>query len=73
MSRNKKYCYIQFQFKYKTEQNEEVYVMGNVDDLGNWDISKAEKLVTGKLTYPIWKSKENIKVYQLTQMEELEL
>lgn len=47
--------------------------MGNVDDLGNWDISKAEKLVTGKLTYPIWKSKENIKVNQLTQMEELEL
>ena len=33
MSRNKKYCYIQFQFKYKTEQNEEVYVVGNVDDL----------------------------------------
>lgn len=53
MSRSRKYRYIQFQFEYKTERNEEVYVTGNVDDLGNWDISKAEKLVTGKLTYPI--------------------
>lgn len=69
MSRSKKYCYIQFQFEYKAEQNEEVYVVGNVEDLGNWDISKAEKLVTGKLTYPIWKSKENIKVYQNSIVE----
>lgn len=49
MSRSKKYCYIQFQFEYKAEQNEEVYVVGNVEDLGNWDISKAEKLLVKML------------------------
>ena len=68
-NRNRKYCFLQFQYEFETLPNEEVYVVGNVEELGNWDISKAEKLVTGKLTYPVWKSKENIKVFQNSVIE----
>jgi len=32
--------------------------------LGNWDPEKGEKLITSKSDFPIWKSKENIKLKQ---------
>lgn len=43
---------------------EEIRIVGDVPELGNWDPTKAEKLITSKADFPIWKSKENIKVKQ---------
>jgi hypothetical protein len=34
-----------------------------------WDINKSEKMVTSKLEFPVWKTKENIKVRQNSEIE----
>ena len=36
--------------------------------MGFWDPNKSERLITNKLDYPIWKSKENIKVKQNSEI-----
>jgi len=47
---------------------EEIRIVGDVPELGNWDPTKAEKLITSKADFPIWKSKENIKVKQNSEI-----
>ena len=59
-----KYCFLQFKFLRHTYPGEEVFITGNTPSLGNWSIDKSEKMVTNSTEYPLWKSKENIKVPQ---------
>lgn len=37
-----------------TSWGQNLYVTGNLPDLGNWDPAKAVPLTTGATTYPIW-------------------
>jgi trehalose-6-phosphate synthase len=64
-----KYCFIQFKLTFNTVPGEEIRVIGNIPELGSWDINKGERMITSKLDYPIWKTKENIKVSQDTLIQ----
>ena len=64
-----KYCYFQFKYLCNLKEGEEVRVVGSIEELGNWDIKKSEKLMFSKLDIPIWKSKENIKIPQNSTFE----
>ena len=45
-----------FQTKRCTNFGDSLYVVGNVDLLGNWDPRKGLLMSTDKKTYPVWKS-----------------
>ena len=48
---------MQVQFKIQkadTKPGQNVFVVGNKPQLGNWDNKKAHKLSTEKGTYPAW-------------------
>ena len=47
---------IQFQVKYETKINEELYICGNLEELGNWKVEKSPKMETNDSLYPIWES-----------------
>ena len=47
---------IQFQVKYETKINEELYICGNLKELGDWNIEKSPKMETNDSLYPIWES-----------------
>jgi len=68
MSDNQKsYCFIQFKCTYPTNANEELYIVGNIKELGNWDVKKAEKLTSNKgFSY---KTSKNIKVKQDVEIQ----
>ncbi|MCR3757740.1 CBM20 domain-containing protein [Clostridium felsineum] len=38
-----------------TSIGENIFISGNIEDLGNWDVSKAVKLKTNEDIYPTWK------------------
>jgi len=59
---NNSYCFIQFKCTYPTNPNEDLYVSGNIKELGNWDIKKAEKLIYNKELY--YHTSKNWKVKQ---------
>ena len=72
-----KYCFVQFKLNYRTilgktkfliKLGEDIRIVGDIPELGNWDPNKAEKLITSKTDFPIWKSKENIKVKQNSEI-----
>ncbi len=79
-----KYCFIQFKIIHHTLlgknkniqikliiikiKGEEIRIVGDIKDLGNWDPNKSQKLITNKFDYPLWKSKENIKVKQNSEI-----
>ena len=50
------YANIQFQVEFPTEPNETLYILGNVEELGNWDINKAEKLMKLDSQSFLWES-----------------
>jgi hypothetical protein len=39
-----KYSFIQFKCVYPLKNSEQLYVVGNIPELGMWDVKKAEKL-----------------------------
>lgn len=42
----------------ETNHGQNVFVVGNIRELGQWDISKAIKLQTDEEFYPMWTSAE---------------
>ena len=63
------YCFVQFKINQITSPGEEIHITGNVPSLGEWHVDKSEKMVTNQQEYPLWKSKENIKVQQDTEIQ----
>ena len=49
---------ISFQCKFHTHYGSSLYVVGNVESLGNWNIEKALELSTTEDTYPLWEKKD---------------
>ena len=64
-----KYCLVQFKYQTKLEQNEDVRITGQPPELGSWDFNKAEKLTFSNEDYPIWKTRDNIKIPQNSTVE----
>jgi Starch binding domain. len=56
------HCCISFKVKFFTELSESIRVLGNVDQLGNWNPSKAHELITTPETYPDWISPNPIRL-----------
>ena len=50
------YAKIQFQVEYPTKPNQTLYMVGNVDELGNWDLKQAVKLIKLDSQSSIWES-----------------
>ena len=40
----------------ETKFGEEVFLLGNCNELGNWDIQKSKKLSTDSDKFPLWES-----------------
>jgi len=57
-----KYCTVRFKYLYDNEKDEDVRVVGNLENLGNWDTSKAIKLSLNPKQMGIWKTRLKIKV-----------
>ena len=51
---------VSFRVKFETNYGQSVYIIGNIEELGSWDPSKALLLYTNKEKYPIWKSTTDI-------------
>ena len=47
---------VSFYVKYETKFGESVFLVGNIEELGSWEPSKAIALSTSPEHYPIWKS-----------------
>ena len=64
---NLKPCYLQFKFEPINHVNN-VYIVGNTEELGSWNINKAEKLKQFK-NNNLWRTRENILSNQNTLIE----
>ena len=62
MEDQKEYTEIKFKYIYKTEEDEDVRVVGNNEKLGNWDCELAFRLINSEEDKDIWISKTNIKI-----------
>ena len=49
-------CIINFQMKIETPLTDQVFISGNIEELGNWDPFKSLKLISDEQKYPIWTS-----------------
>ena len=66
MSENKKHSFsaklristVSFKCKFKTNFGSSLFVVGNLNLLGNWDINNAIALSTTPETYPLWTQKD---------------
>ncbi len=45
---------ITFKCKYETSFGEELFIMGNIEELGSWEPQKAIRMETTKEVYPLW-------------------
>ena len=59
---DKKYCFVKFKYIYNNEIDEDVRVVGNIEELGMWEINKAVKLSLIPKMVGVWKTKEKIKI-----------
>ena len=60
---------LQFQIECKdTKPGDNVYVVGNASELGNWKAENSQKLKTDKNKFPLWES-EPISFNSKTQLE----
>ena len=48
--------FIQFNVKATTKLGDEIYIIGSINELGNWDDNKKIKLNTNEYLYPIWET-----------------
>ena len=46
---------LSFRVKYETKYGQTLYIIGNIEELGEWDPSKAIPMATSKDIYPTWK------------------
>jgi len=53
---SKQKCVIYFQMKVETPLTTQVYISGNIPELGDWDPYKSLKLQSSEEKYPIWTS-----------------
>ena len=60
--KSKNYAYINFKVKYHTENGQNVYVLGNIKELGCWKLENGLKMYTDKTSYPLWYTNEEIKL-----------
>ena len=60
--KSKNYAYINFKVKYFTENGQNVYVLGNIKELGCWKLENGLKMYTDKASYPFWYTNEEIKL-----------
>ena len=58
LSSNELVAKISFKCKYHTNFGSSLYVVGNVESLGNWNVEKALELSTTEETYPVWEKKD---------------
>ena len=58
---DKNYCFVRFKYIYNNQEDEDVRVIGNIETMGNWAISKAIKLFLVPNQKNVWKTKEKIK------------
>lgn len=65
--KEKDYSLVELKCTYKTHREEELRVVGNIDALGNWDVNKAIKMTN--IYFPIWSTREYIKVPNNTEVE----
>ena len=66
---DKKYCFVKFKYIYNNEKDEDVRVVGNIEELGLWNINKAVKLSLNPKLIGVWKTKEKIKIPLLFHLE----
>ena len=59
--KDNKYWEVKFKFTYPKESTEDIRVTGNIESLGNWDKSKAVKLIYDSKK-ECWKTKTYIKI-----------
>ena len=50
---------LSFRVKFETKFGQSVYIIGNIEELGQWDTSKAIPMYTNKDIYPTWKIKKD--------------
>ena len=60
--KSKSYAYINFRVKYHTETGQNIYVLGNIKELGCWQLENGLKMYTDIKSYPLWYTTEEIKV-----------
>ena len=46
---------LSFRVKYETKYGQSLYIIGSIEELGEWDPSKAVPMATSKDIYPTWK------------------
>ena len=46
---------LSFRVKYETKYGQLLYIIGSIEELGQWDPAKAVPMVTTKDIYPTWK------------------
>ena len=61
------FCYVQFKYECIIPEGEEVRIVGNKEELGNWDFNQAEKLNISNIN--VWKSRDNIEMPINTTVE----
>ena len=60
---------VQFQVECKeTKPGEEVYIVGNANEIGNWNVNNSQKLSTDSNRFPVWESNP-ITFQSKTQLE----
>ena len=45
---------ITFKCKYETSFGEELFIIGNIEELGSWEPQKVIRMETTKEVYPLW-------------------
>ena len=53
---NPSIAHLTFQVRFETKYGQSVFIVGNIEELGNWEPSKAILMTTCSETYPIWKT-----------------
>ena len=49
-------CCVYLRVDFNTQLGEEVYLMGENDEVGNWKLERAIQLHSDPLNYPIWQT-----------------
>jgi hypothetical protein len=49
---------LSFRVKYETKYGQSLYIIGNIEELGQWDTSKAIPMYTNNDIYPTWEIKK---------------
>ena len=62
MSKSKNVAELKFKCSFTTSFNQQLYVTGNIEELGNWKPEAAIELVTNSETFPNWTTNSIIKV-----------